>query len=85
MVLWQSVMFVRVNATVLFVEEQGCSRSTRIHRLRMFEPQVMEDRNAMPAMEQESAASVTERGGCKSNLTNFRDQKGHAENKMFDS
>ena len=49
----------------------------------MFEPQVMENRNAMPAMEQESAASVTERGGCKSNLTNFRDQKGHAENKML--
>lgn len=56
-------MYVRVNATVLFVEEQGCSRSTRIHRLRMFEPQVMENRNAMPAMEQESAVNVAELGG----------------------
>ena len=56
-------MYVKASVTVLSVEEQGCSRSTLIHRLRMFEPQVMENRNAMPAMEQESAASVTELGG----------------------
>lgn len=66
MVLWQSVMFVRVNATVLFVEEQGCSRSTRIHRLRMFEPQATESQNAMPATAQESAASATEPEECNS-------------------
>ena len=56
-------MYVKASVTVLSVEEQGCSRSTLIHRLRMFEPQVMENRNAMPAMEQESAASATAQDG----------------------